>query len=487
MKIPGVRFDNTYIHLCSDLFSKEKPEIVKAPEIIALNSRLALKLGLDLEKADKKGLASVFAGNTIPEGAEPLAQAYAGHQYGNFTMLGDGRAIVLGEHVSPDGNRYDIQLKGSGQTLYSRRGDGRAALGPMLREYIISEAMDALGIPTTRSLAVVKTGETVIRDRRLPGAVLTRIASSHIRIGTFQFAAAHGGLDLVKELLIYTINRHYPDLSDALEDRPALLFLKSIIKRQVSLIVEWMRVGFIHGVMNTDNMAVSGETIDYGPCAFMDYYDPNTVYSSIDQHGRYAFLNQPAIAQWNIARLAETLIPLIDEDKVKAVMLAEEAVESFSYEYIRSWGHMMRGKLGITGYEPEDDKLIKKLLELMQQEKADYTNTFRNLPLNILPEIPFFQSACFYEWYAAWKERIKRNIQEEEFYETLIKENNPAVIPRNHKVEQALEVAVKSGNYEPFEELVSAVITPYEDREFGDEYTKEPLPQEKVSATFCGT
>ena len=370
----GWRFDNTYLKLPSSMLTKLTPTPVKAPELVILNHSLSKDLGLDFSNISDKNLAPFFSGNQLPEGSDTIAQAYAGHQFGHFTLLGDGRAIVMGEHLSKNNKRFDIQFKGSGKTPYSRNGDVRAALGPMLREYIISEGMHGLGIPTTRSLAVVKTGERVMRETPLHGAVLTRVAESHIRVGTFQYAVIAEDKKDLKALFDYTIDRHYPHIKDS--KTPALDLLKIVIEKQTKLVVDWMRGGFIHGVMNTDNMAISGETIDYGPCAFMDTYDPETVFSSIDQYGRYAFFNQPGITKWNLARFAECLIPLINDDKNTGVKIATEIVNSFSEIYRKKWFDMMRKKLGLIGEKIKDEKLIMDLLTWMHKNKADYTNTF---------------------------------------------------------------------------------------------------------------
>ena len=370
----GWRFDNTYSKLPEYFISNTSPIPVKSPELIILNDNLAKELGLNFSLIDKKDLSKLFSGNSLPEGSKAISQAYAGHQFGHFTMLGDGRAVLMGEHISKNNERFDIQFKGSGKTPFSRNGDGRAALGPMLREYIISEAMHALNIPTTRSLAVVKTGEDVMRENTLQGAILTRVASSHLRVGTFQFIAARKSENELKTLINYTINRHYPNIKQS--KNQALEFLKVMIKQQTNLVINWMRVGFIHGVMNTDNMAISGETIDYGPCAFMDTYDPQTVFSSIDQFGRYSYSNQPNITKWNLARFAECLIPLIDPNKDKAIEIATETINNFDKNYEIKWINMMRDKLGLFGQDPKDLVLILDLLTWMHKNKADYTNTF---------------------------------------------------------------------------------------------------------------
>ena len=370
----GWRFDNTYSKLPEHFISNTSPIPVKSPELIILNDDLAKELGLNFSLIDKKDLSKLFSGNLLPEGSKAISQAYAGHQFGHFTMLGDGRAVLMGEHISKNNERFDIQFKGSGKTPFSRNGDGRAALGPMLREYIISEAMHALNIPTTRSLAVVKTGEDVMRESTLQGAILTRVASSHLRVGTFQFIAARKNENELKTLINYTINRHYPNIKHY--KNQALELLKVMIEQQTNLVINWMRVGFIHGVMNTDNMAISGETIDYGPCAFMDSYDPQTVFSSIDQFGRYSYSNQPNITKWNLARFAECLIPLIDPNKDKAIEIATETINNFDKNYEIKWINMMRDKLGLFGQDPKDLVLILDLLTWMHKNKADYTNTF---------------------------------------------------------------------------------------------------------------
>jgi uncharacterized protein YdiU (UPF0061 family) len=373
----GWHFDNTYSKLPKSFLENIKPVHVKDPKLIILNKNLANQLNLDFSKFSDTDLAKMFSGNNLPEGSETIAQAYAGHQFGHFTMLGDGRAVMLGEHLDKDNNRFDIQFKGSGRTSFSRSGDGRAVLGPMLREYIISEAMHALNIPTTRSLAVVSTGEDVIREQMLPGAILTRVASSHIRVGTFQYIAATQNADDLKTLFNYTIERHYPEIKDS--KTKALDLLNLLMKKQCELVINWMRVGFIHGVMNTDNMTVSGETIDYGPCAFMDQYHPQTVFSSIDQNGRYSYNNQPRITKWNLARFAECIIPLIDQDEQKAISIATETINNYEKLYEEKWLNMMRDKLGLFGEDGDDKHLIFELLTWMENNKADFTNTFCNL------------------------------------------------------------------------------------------------------------
>ena len=432
----GWCFDNTYYKL-SDIFKEDiKPIPVKKPELVLLNKTLAENLNLNFSNLDNQELSELFSGNSLPKGSNSIAQAYAGHQFGHFTMLGDGRAVLIGEHLSKDNKRYDIQFKGSGKTAFSRNGDGRAALGPMLREYIISEAMNGLGIPTTRSLAVVKTGEDVIRETSLPGAILTRIASSHIRVGTFQYIAARQKKDEIEVLLNYVIDRHYPDIKNSKNKATELLSI--VLEKQINLVVNWMRVGFIHGVMNTDNMSISGETIDYGPCAFMDTYDPKTVFSSIDQMGRYAYFNQPVITKWNLSRFAECLIPLIDKNQEKAIELATEIINSFEKKYEEKWLNMMRDKLGLFGMDEKDKFLILDLLTWMHQKKIDYTNIFCHLMNENIKEDKDYEDEDFKNWKKRWNERLKTNNNTPEKSLKLMRSANPIVIPRNHKVEEAL-------------------------------------------------
>ena len=484
MTSSGFKFDNTYLHLPEIFYTKLVPAPVPEPGMVILNTPLAIELGLDFSDISLDKQAVIFAGNQMPESAEPFAQAYAGHQFGHFTMLGDGRAIVWGEHITPTGQRFDLQFKGSGPTPYSRGGDGRAPLGPMLREYIISEAMQALNIPTTRSLAVVTHGEQVYRETTLPGAILTRVASSHIRVGTFQFAALKEDEETIQALLDYTIKRHYPEIKE--KQNKALFLLKAVIEKQAELITHWMRVGFIHGVMNTDNMALSGETIDYGPCAFMDTYDPGTVFSSIDHTGRYAYANQPAITQWNLARLAETLLPLINENAEKARDLAEEAINGFGVVYKEKSLSMLRAKVGLFGEQPEDEKLITDLLDWMHQKGADYTNTFLDLTNESPPKGESYNSDTFKEWHTRWQARIVKNTQPLESSLALMRANNPVVIPRNHIVEQALDAAT-NGDLHPLNDLLAALQEPYKNGSDLKPYQCPPKPEEKVCHTFCGT
>ncbi len=478
----GWHFDNTYSKL-SDTFKENiKPTPVHDPELVILNEELASTLNLDFSKTDKKKLAEIFSGNSIPEEANTIAQAYAGHQFGHFTMLGDGRAVLLGEHLVNNDNRFDIQFKGSGRTSFSRGGDGRAALGPMLREYIISEAIHSLNIPTTRSLAVVKTGEKVVRENLLQGAILTRVASSHLRVGTFQYIAATQKIENLNTLVEYTINRHYPEIKTS--NSKALDLLNLVMEKQCQLVINWMRVGFIHGVMNTDNMAISGETIDYGPCAFMDHYDPKTVFSSIDKFGRYAFSNQPPITKWNLARFAECLIPLIDKNEDTAIKLATDLIDNFQNIYEDKWLNMMRDKLGLFGEDKKDKKLINDLFSWMEKNKADYTNTFCNLMDINSDEI--YKNNDFIDWKNEWKRRSELNNSTKEKQSKLMKSNNPIVIPRNHKVEEALAEADK-GSLDKMKKLLAILKNPYDNQNNIEEYqTPAPSSNEKYQ-TFCGT
>jgi len=481
----GWKLDNSYANLPITFFRKQNPTPVRSPDIVILNHPLATSLGLDVESLKNSDCAAVFAGNKMPEGALSLAQAYAGHQFGHFTMLGDGRALLLGEQITPKGVRFDIQLKGSGRTNYSRGGDGKAALGPMLREYIISEAMYGLGIPTTRSLAVVTTGESVIRETKLTGAVLTRVATSHIRVGTFQYAAQWGTVEELRALADYTLKRHFSD-GDHAENR-YLFLLQEVIKRQASLIAKWQLVGFIHGVMNTDNVTISGETIDYGPCAFMDTYDPATVFSSIDSKGRYAYGNQPYIAGWNLARFAETLIPLLHDNEEKAVELAQDAISNFNELYHNNWLAGMRAKLGIFNEEPQDETLIESLLSMMQKYGADYTNTFCALTFHKFSNMALFDTESFATWNELWQSRLGRQQESKDSYHQLMKNSNPAVIPRNHRVEEALDAAQKQGDYSVMEKLLNVLSSPYAHSAGQADYATLPEKATCNYQTFCGT
>ena len=466
------------------IFKEEiAPVPVKNPELIILNKDLSKRLNLDFSNLDNKKISELFSGNSLPPGSNSIAQAYAGHQFGHFTMLGDGRAVLIGEHLSKKKERYDIQFKGSGKTAFSRNGDGRAALGPMLREYIISEAMHNLNIPTTRSLAVVKTGEEIIRETALHGAILTRVALSHIRVGTFQYIAAREKKDELEILFDYVIKRHYPNIRDS--KNKALDLLKVVMEKQIDLVVNWMRVGFIHGVMNTDNMSISGETIDYGPCAFMDTYDPKTVFSSIDQMGRYAYCNQPVITKWNLSRFAECLIPLIDKDQNKSIELATEIINSFEKKYEEKWLNMMRDKLGLFGIEDKDKFLILDLLTWMHQKKLDYTNTFCYLMHSEIEKNENFEDNDFKNWKKRWQERLKINNNTPEKYIKLMRSVNPMVIPRNHKVEEVLSEANKN-NTEPLNQFLQILNNPYSEQKNIKEFQTPSSSKEKYQ-TFCGT
>ena len=479
----GWHFDNTYSKLSKTFIEDIKPTPVHDPELVILNEQLAKELNLDFSKTKEKDLSLLFSGNSLPNGSTTIAQAYAGHQFGHFTMLGDGRAVLIGEHISNKNNRFDIQFKGSGRTSFSRGGDGRAALGPMLREYIISEAINSLNIPTTRSLAVVKTGEKVVRENLLDGAILTRVASSHLRVGTFQYIAARQNIEDLNTLVDYTIERHYPQIKSS--KTKALDLLNLVMEKQCQLVVDWMRVGFIHGVMNTDNMTISGETIDYGPCAFMDQYHPKTVFSSIDKFGRYAYSNQPPIAKWNLARFAECLIPLIDKNEETAIKIATDVIDNFQNIYEKKWLNMMRDKLGLFGEDKNDRQLIDDLLNWMEKYKIDYTNTFCHL-MEIKINGNTYKDEAFITWFDVWKKRSKLNNSSKEKQIELMKKNNPIVIPRNHKVEEALTEA-NNGNLEKMNKLNDILKNPYSNQKDIVEYqVPAPISNEKYQ-TFCGT
>jgi uncharacterized protein YdiU (UPF0061 family) len=483
---------HTYSTLPSRFYARVAPAPAKDPRLVVFNSRLASELDFDPADLEREG-AALFSGAQTPEDADPIALAYAGHQFGGFVpQLGDGRAILLGERVGRDGVRRDIQLKGSGRTPFSRNGDGRAALGPMLREYLISEAMHALGIPTTRSLAVVTTGEQVVREDLLPGAVLTRVAASHIRVGTFEYFAARNDREAVSQLLEYVITRHYPETRGA--DVPALAVLEAVAQRQAALIADWMSVGFIHGVMNTDNMAISGETIDYGPCAFMDHYAANTVFSSIDHGGRYAYGNQPSIAQWNLARFAETLLPLIESNTEKAVETATAVVRDFMRVFDAQLLTRMRRKIGLAENQESDAELISALFATMQSAGADFTLTFRRLarcaeePANDASLLELFApSSGIADWLRRWRERLASEPQNLAARAANMRRVNPAFIPRNHQVEAALEAASTRGDLGPFHKLLSILEHPYDDQSDRSEFEQPPAPGERVHRTFCGT
>jgi uncharacterized protein YdiU (UPF0061 family) len=490
---PIAVFSNSYARLPERFFARLSPTPVAKPRLIKFNELLAGELGVDTRGLGPDELGAIFAGNVIPPGAEPIAMAYAGHQFGNFVpQLGDGRAILLGEVLDRNGERRDIQLKGAGQTPFSRRGDGRAALGPVLREYLVSEAMHALGTPTTRALAAFLTGEAVFRDRQLPGAVLTRIASSHIRIGTFQYFAARGDMEAVERLSGYVIDRHFPEARDS--ERPSLALLQIVVERQALLIARWMHVGFVHGVMNTDNMALSGETIDFGPCAFIDSYDPTTTFSAIDELGRYAYGNQPTIAQWNLARFAETLLPLLDPNPERAVALANEAISGFTPRFQEHWLAGMRDKLGLSRDEEGDLELAQALLRAMHENAADFTLTFRRLcdaaaneKADASVRALFANPAACDSWVARWRLRLVAERLEPRSRAQAMKAFNPAFIPRNHRVEQALGAAIEYGDFSPFAELLMVLSRPYEDQADFADYANPPHADERVSRTFCGT
>ncbi|MCE9630700.1 MAG: YdiU family protein [Planctomycetia bacterium] len=482
----GWRFDNSYARLPEPLFTPAVPASVRAPAIVVLNAPLAADLGLDPEVLEAEG-AAVFAGNALPPGATPIAQAYAGHQFGQFTNLGDGRAILLGEQLTPDGRRYDIQLKGSGRTRYSRGGDGRAALGPMLREHIVSEGMHALGIPTTRSLAVATTGEQVLRATPLPGAVLTRVAASHIRVGTFQYAAALADEGLLAPLFEHALARHDPELARA--DDPAAAFLEAVVERQAALVARWILVGFVHGVMNTDNMVVSGETIDYGPCAFLDAYDPATVFSSIDRQGRYAYSNQPAIAHWNLARLAESLLPLMKGGDEAALERAQGVLGTFPERFERHRLAGARAKLGLISKEEGDGELFAALLERMHETRADFTATFAGLA-RWAEAGPSAADGCgesvFSGWCDLWRARLTRQSGTPAEAAARMQRVNPVVIPRNHRVEEAL-TAAEAGDFSVLHRLLAVLHSPFDETPENEAYRVGPPAGCGPYRTFCGT
>ncbi len=481
---------SSYVRLPEHFYARLAPTPVARPRLIRFNAPLAAELGLEGAGYDDDRLAALFSGNQLPPAVEPIAAAYAGHQFGHFVpQLGDGRAILIGEARDRAGNWHDIQLKGSGRTPYSRNGDGRAAVGPVLREYLVSEAMHALGIPTTRSLAAVLTGEFVLREARLPGAILTRVAASHIRVGTFQYFAARGQDEAVRQLADYVIDRHYPEARHS--DRPYLTLLQQVIARQAALIAQWLQVGFIHGVMNTDNMALSGETIDYGPCAFMDVYDPAQVFSSIDSFGRYAYHNQPGIARWNLARLAETLLPLLDEAPERALELATAEIERFGTLFTTQWLAGMSRKLGLTQPEDGDSALVQALLDLMQAQQADFTLIFRSLADCVSGDAAaaralLAEPAAFDPWYAQWRARLAREASLPDRAERM-RGVNPIYIPRNHRIEQVIDAAVTRENFSMFDEMLGVVTDPYREQPQQSRYAQPPAPAERVLQTFCGT
>jgi uncharacterized protein YdiU (UPF0061 family) len=487
------RFDNSYARLPDRFFARVEPTAVAAPRLVKLNRELAAQLRLDADWLASPEGVEVLAGKRVPEDAEPIAIAYAGHQFGNFVpQLGDGRAVLLGEVLDRDGVRRDIQLKGSGPTPFSRRGDGRAALGPVLREYVVSEAMAALGIPTTRALAAVTTGETVAREELLPGAVFTRVASSHIRVGTFQFFGARGDVEGLRVLADHVIARHYPEAAQS--DGPYRALLEGVIARQADLVARWLLVGFIHGVMNTDNMSVAGETIDYGPCAFMDAYDPATVFSSIDQGGRYAYGNQPRIALWNLTRLAEALLPLLASEQEPAIAQAQEALGGFAPRFESAYHAGLRRKLGLATEQEGDAAVAQDLLKLMAENQADFTLTFRHLAdagadaggAEAVRNL-FVNPQAFDGWAARWRDRLAQEPQDPAARRAAMRAVNPAFIPRNHRVEAMIQAAVQHDDFAPFEELLRVLSRPYEDEPEFAQYATPPEPHERVRETFCGT
>ena len=490
----SLRFDNTYVRLPEHFYQRIEPDPVESPELIDVNKKLLVELGLSLDQLTGKSLAKVFAGNVLPEGAEPIAMAYAGHQFGNFVpQLGDGRAVLIGEILDKAQKRWDLQLKGSGQTRFSRSGDGRAPLGPVIREYIMSESMNSLGVSTSRTLAIVQTGENVIREKILPGAVLTRMASSHIRVGTFQYYLCRNDVKGLKILADYVINRLYPNVRDA--DNPYYELFMSVCEAQAVLVANWMLVGFIHGVMNTDNTTISGETIDYGPCAFLDIYDHNTVFSSIDNFGRYAFENQPSITQWNLARLAECLLPIIGLDEKAGIAMLSAGLEEFLDKYNKYWLRGLCGKIGLVDQLKNEDKtLAQNLLDLMEKYQADYTLTFRYLcdcvevQSNINDLLALFQNnQRARDWVKKWQNRIAQEKISSDAIKEKMKSINPAFIPRNHLVEQAIDSALENKNFSDMFRLLEILDRPFSDQPKYHEYMQPPKPEEKIFQTFCGT
>ena len=494
-------FENTYARLPERFYSRLDPTPVAAPSLIKVNVALARALGLDPDALTSSAGVAILSGNRVGEGSEPLAQAYAGHQFGHFVpMLGDGRTNLLGEVIGRDGVRYDIQLKGSGPTPFSRRGDGRAALGPVLREYIVSEAMAALGVPTTRALAAVTTGERVFREVALPGAILTRVAASHLRVGTFQYFAAQGDVEGTSTLANYAIARHYPD--GARTERPYRALLDGVITRHAHLVAQWMLFGFIHGVMNTDNTSISGETIDYGPCAFMEAYEPGKVFSSIDQYGRYAYNNQPGVAQWNLIRLAEALLPvMVREEKAQekeaqeaALASANEALAAFAPQYEKAYDAGLRRKLGLLTEREGDAALAQDLLDRMATNRADFTLTFRRLcdasagaEGDARARTLFTDPGAYDTWAHKWHRRLEQEPTQPQERTAMMHRANPAFIPRNHLVEAVINAAVAEQDFQPFEELLDVVMHPFEDRLDKERFSRPALSEECVNQTFCGT
>jgi uncharacterized protein YdiU (UPF0061 family) len=491
-------FDNSYARLPDYFYSRVNPQPVRQPQLIRLNESLARELQLDIAALRQEQGVATFAGNHIPAQAEPLAMVYTGHQFGHFNpQLGDGRAILLGELVSEHGERFDVQLKGSGRTPYSRGGDGRAALGPVLREYIMCEFMHAAGIPTTRALAAVSSGETVARERLLPGALITRLSHSYVRVGTFQYFAAQGNYQAVRELADYVITRNYAQITAA--DTPYQALLEAVIKRQAELVAQWMQIGFIHGVMNTDNSSICGETIDYGPCAFMDNFHPDTVYSSIDRQGRYAYRNQPAIAHWNMCRFAETLIPLLAEDHEAGAEIAQQAINTYPDLYQNAWLTGMRAKLGLEQPVAEDETLINDLLKIMAEHNADFTLTFR--ALSVTGNTPdaaadaaaerlyalFNDPVPIQGWLKRWRERLSCEVRPDIARQQAMQSVNPLYIPRNHLLEACIRAAEDHGEFRPFHDLAEVLQHPFTQQSVDEKYTLPPRPEQVVQQTFCGT
>jgi len=488
---PQFKFDNSFAHSMEGFFSNCQAESANAPRWLQFNHALAAELGLDPVALDSETGLAIFSGNAIPEGAQPIAQAYAGHQFGGFSpQLGDGRALLLGEVIDTQQQRRDIQLKGSGRTPFSRGGDGKAAIGPVLREYLVGEAMQALGVPTTRALAAVATGNVVYRETALPGAILTRVAASHIRVGTFQYAAARRDEDKIRQLADYAIQRHYPETADV--ENPYLSFFAAVADAQASLVARWMSIGFIHGVMNTDNMTISGETIDYGPCAFMDRYSASTVFSSIDHGGRYAYSNQPAILIWNLSRLAETLIPLVNPKQEKAVELLTETIECIQPLYESYWLTAMRAKIGLSTEDPSDSQLINDLFMTMDKGNADFTLVFRRLSNALRGDSElvrglFTNPVDFDVWEQRWWRRFEQDGISAETSAEMMDSLNPIYIPRNHKVEEALAAAVDREDLVPFKKLLNVLTHPFDEFEGNEDYAEPAPPTEIPYKTFCGT
>ena len=477
------QLENSYADLPKQFYTRINPTPVNKPNLVIFNKALSKELDIDLPD-DKELLAQIFSGNKLPKKAKPISQAYAGHQFGHFSILGDGRAHLIGEQISKKGKRFDIQFKGSGPTPYSRNGDGRAALAPMLREYIISEAMYALNISTTRSLSVVSTGESIMRSSLTEGAILTRIASSHIRVGTFEYASKMLDRSAVKELADYAIKRHFPELIS--QENPYLSFLRAVITQQAKLIASWMHIGFIHGVMNTDNMAISGETIDYGPCAFMDIFSMNKVFSSIDQNGRYDYGSQAHIAHWNLTKLAESLLPLLHENMDEAMKLAEVAISEYANDFNSAWISGMRYKLGLLNEEEGDYELAQNLFSWMENVKADFTGTFRDLSYENLSDKDMYNSPDFKKWYDLWQARLSRNSKPIKSSLSMMRKYNPVIVPYNHLVEEALSAA-EEGDMQSFYKLFSALEKPFEFSSSSEVFLNSSVDPNPHYQTFCGT